>query len=49
MTKKNRLRKSWQRNWELWMCKGIYFNMSQSYKNWLTPKQVLKELRKEKL
>lgn len=49
MTKKNRLRKAWERNWELWMCKGIYFNMGKSYKNWITPKQVLKELKKEKL
>lgn len=49
MTKKNRVTKAWQRNWELWMIKGIYLNKGKSWKNWLTPKQVLKELRKEEL
>ena len=47
MTKKNRLRKAWERNWKLWMVKGIYFNMSKSIKYQLTPKEVLHILKIE--
>lgn len=49
MTKKTRLEKAWGRkqNWSLWMCKGIYFNMGQPIKYCLTPKQVMKYLKKE--
>lgn len=47
MTKKNRVTKAWQRNWELWMIKGIYFNMGKPVKKWMTPKQLGKILRKE--
>ena len=47
MTKKNRLRKAWERNWELWMCKGVYYNMVVPIKYWKTPKEVLKDLKKE--
>lgn len=47
MTKKNRLRKSWQRNWEFWMVKGVYFNWGLPIKYMLTPKQVYKLLKIE--
>lgn len=30
------------------MCKGIYFNAGQPIKYYMTPKQVLKILKKEK-
>lgn len=49
MTKKNRLIKAWQRNWELWMHKGIYYNMGVPFKYWLTPKEVLKDLKRESI
>ena len=48
MTKKNRLRKAWQRNWEIYAVKGIYFIMGQPVKNWPTPKQLSKWLKHEK-
>lgn len=48
MTKKNRLRKAWERNWDLWMVKGVYYNMSKPIKYWWTPKKVLKDLKREK-
>lgn len=47
MTKKNRLRKAWERNWKLWTVKGVYFNMSKPIKYQMTPKQVLYELKIE--
>lgn len=47
MTKKNRLRKAWERNWELWIAKGVYYNMCQPIKYWMTPKEVLKDLKRE--
>ena len=49
MTKKTRLEKAWGRkqNWELWMCKGIFFNMDKPIKYCMTPKQVMKYLKKE--
>ena len=46
MTKKNRLRKAWQRNWKFYTVKGVYF-CTGPVKNWPTPKQLLKILRKE--
>lgn len=49
MTKKNRMRKAWERNWDLWMVKGVYFNMGQPWRNCLTPRQVIKFLKREKI
>lgn len=49
MKKETRLNKAWQRNKVLWMTKGVYFNFGKSIKHYLTPKQVLKDLKKEKL
>lgn len=49
MKKITRLNKAWQRNQELWIAKGVYFNFGKLIKHCLTPKQVLKELTKEKL
>lgn len=46
MTKKNRLRKAWERNWELWIVKGVYYNMCKPIKYQMTPKEVLKDLKK---
>ena len=46
MTKRNRLRRAWQRNWEFWTAKGIYFCMCNPVKDWMTPKQVTKYLKK---
>ena len=49
MTKKTRLEKAWGRkqNLTLWMCKGVYFNMCKPIKYCMTPKQVMKYLKKE--
>lgn len=49
MTKKNRLRKAWQRNWDLYMCKGVYFLMGKPVKHQLTPRQVYRILRREEI
>lgn len=43
MTKKNRLRRAWQRNYVLWMHKGVYFYGGLPYKYWKTPKEMLKK------
>lgn len=47
MTKKHRVTKAWQRNWEFYMTKGVYFLMGQPVKKWMTPKQVDRYLKKE--
>ncbi len=47
MTKRNRLRKAWQRNWEFYMVKGVYFCMGTPVKYWPTPKQLSKYLKRE--
>ena len=49
MTKKHRLTKAWQRNWEFYMTKGVYFIMGQPVKKWMTPKQLDRYLKKEYL
>lgn len=49
MIKRNRLRKAWQRNWEFYMVKGVYFCMDTSVKYWPTPKQLSKYLKRESL
>lgn len=49
MTKKNRLRKAWERNYDLWICKGIYYNIGLPFKYWMTPKEVLKDLKRENI
>lgn len=36
-----------QRNWEFYKVKGIYFIMGQPVKNWPTPKQLSKWLKRE--
>lgn len=48
MTKKNRLRKAWQRNWEFYISKGVYFCMGH-IKYCPTPKQLSKHLKREYL
>lgn len=47
MTKQNRLRKAWERNWELWIAKGVYYNMCVPIKYQWTPKEVYKDLKRE--
>ena len=47
MKKRTRLRKAWQRNYDLYMIKGVYFCVGD-IKYWPTPKQLLKWLKKEK-
>ena len=47
MTKKHRLTKAWQRNWEFYMHKGVYFIMGTPVKKWMTPKDLRRYLRKE--
>lgn len=47
MTKKHRVTKAWQRNWEFYMTKGVYFLMGQPVKKWMTPKQLDRYLKKE--
>lgn len=47
MTKKHRLTKAWQRNWEFYMTKGVYFTMGTPVKYWMTPKDLCRYLRKE--
>ena len=46
MTKKHRLTKVWQRNWEFYIYKGIYF-LGGPVKYWVTPRQLNRYLRKE--
>ena len=47
MTKEHRLIKAWQRNWHFYMHKGVYFIMGSPVKDWPTPKQLSRQLRKE--
>ena len=47
MTKYHRLTKAWQRNWEFYMHKGVYFIMGTPVKKWMTPKDLCRYLRKE--
>lgn len=50
MRKIARLRKAWSResNRTLYMCKGVYFLVGP-VKNWPTPKQLCKWLKKERI
>lgn len=47
MTKRNRLRKAWQRNWEFYMVKGVYFCIGAPVKYWMTPRQLAKYLKRK--
>ncbi len=47
MRKKTRINKAWQRNWNFYMHKGVYFIANKPVKYWITPKQLIKHLKTE--
>lgn len=51
MTKKNRIRRIWQRNKnaDFFVTKGVYFCLDKTIKNFHTAKDVVRILRKGKL
>lgn len=49
MTKKHRVTKAWQRNWEFYTVKGVYFIMGNPVRYWPTPRQLSRWLKQEKV